>query len=107
VEVLEMTQNTLIAFLVSLVLGFSGGWSAKGWYVDSKELSVKKAEEVIEAKKEEQIDKVTDQHEKDKEEARVVYRTITKTVDKIVEKPVYLNQCFEEEGLEQINKALK
>lgn len=37
----------------------------------------------------------------------VVYKTITKKVDKIVERKVYSNECFDSEGLEEANKALR
>ena len=37
----------------------------------------------------------------------IVYRTIPKKVDKIVERKVYSNECFDLEGLEEANKALR
>lgn len=33
----------------------------------------------------------------------VEYRTITKTVERIVDRPVYLNQCIDDDGLRIIN----
>lgn len=39
-------------------------------------------------------------------QAKVVYRTITNTVDKVVEKPVYRNVCLESDGLLVANQAL-
>lgn len=44
--------------------------------------------------------------EKGNAKARVVYRTITREVDKIVERPVYRNVCFEPDGLRRANAAL-
>ena len=38
--------------------------------------------------------------------AKVVYRTITQTVDKIVDREVYRNVCFDDEGLKLANAAL-
>lgn len=38
--------------------------------------------------------------------AKVVYRTITQTVDKIVERPVYRNVCLDDDGLRSANAAL-
>ena len=102
-----MIQNILISSAISLAIGFGAGWSSKGWYEDSKTLEVEKQAKVVEDKKEEQVAVISDSNEKQKEEARVVYRTRVKTIEKIVEKPVYLNQCFEEEGLNEINEALK
>lgn len=38
--------------------------------------------------------------------AKVVYRTLTKEVDKIVEREVYRNLCFDADGLRHANSAL-
>lgn len=39
-------------------------------------------------------------------EARIVFRTITHSVDKVVDRPVYLNTCFDADGLQLVNAAL-
>lgn len=44
--------------------------------------------------------------EKEDAKAKVVYRTITKHVDREVEKPVYRNVCFEPNGVQLVNDAL-
>jgi hypothetical protein len=41
-----------------------------------------------------------------KNEKQIVYRTITKTVDRIIDRPVYLNVCLDDDGLRVINDAL-
>lgn len=38
--------------------------------------------------------------------SRVIYRTITQQVDKIVERPVYRNVCLDDAGLMLVNAAL-
>lgn len=37
---------------------------------------------------------------------RVVYRTITEMVDKIVDRPIYRDRCFDDDGLRLANAAL-
>jgi hypothetical protein len=44
--------------------------------------------------------------ESEKGKSRVVYKTITKRVDKIIDRPVYLNQCFDADGLRLANSAI-
>lgn len=39
-------------------------------------------------------------------EARIIYKTITETVDRIVERPVYSGVCVDSDGLRAINQAL-
>lgn len=38
--------------------------------------------------------------------AKVVYRTITQTVDKYIDRPIYRNVCFDADGLRDANAAL-
>lgn len=38
--------------------------------------------------------------------AKVVYRTITQQVDKYIDRPVYHNLCFDDDGLRDANAAL-
>lgn len=39
-------------------------------------------------------------------EQKVIYATITKTVDRLVERPVYRSDCIDADGLSSINAAL-
>ncbi len=39
-------------------------------------------------------------------EAKVVYKTITRTVDKYIDRPVYRAECFDADGLRDANAAL-
>lgn len=38
--------------------------------------------------------------------AKVVYRTITQTVDKYIDRPIYRNVCLDSDGLRDANAAL-
>lgn len=49
---------------------------------------------------------VAEQLEVAKSERKVVYETITKTVDRIVDRPVYRNLCLDDDGLRNVNTAL-
>lgn len=39
--------------------------------------------------------------------AKVVYRSITKTVDRFIDRPVYRNTCLDADGLSSVNSALR
>lgn len=39
-------------------------------------------------------------------ESKVVYRTLTRTVDKYIDRPVYRAECFDADGLRDANAAL-
>lgn len=40
------------------------------------------------------------------EKARVVYKTITRAVDRYVDRPVYRRECFDADGLRDANRAI-
>jgi len=44
--------------------------------------------------------------EADRGKTRVVYKTITQTVDRYIDRPVYRNVCLDADGLRDANRAL-
>ena len=44
--------------------------------------------------------------EKARADREIIYRTITKTVDRIVDRPVYRSDCIDDDGLRIANEAL-
>ena len=54
----------------------------------------------------EQQDRAITDYLKDQDRARIEYRTITRRVDKIVERPVYLQRCLDDDGLRQLQDAI-
>jgi len=62
-------------------------------YLDAEAAAKKKSEEVSE------------QYEVTKNEERIKTEVITRTVQKIIERPIYLNQCFDDDGVSAVNQA--
>ncbi|WP_149930552.1 hypothetical protein [Acinetobacter soli] len=56
--------------------------------------------------KQNQINKVSADYEKAKSEQRVQVETVTRKVQKIIERPIYNNVCFDDDGLQQINNLV-
>lgn len=54
-----------------------------------------------------QAGKAAEKLEGKREKAKVIYRTITKEVDKVVERPVYRNVCLEPDGLRIARCAIR
>jgi len=92
--------------LLGLVLGFGGGWKTQAWRYDSAELDRSRAASRDQLKKIERVDDAAAKHEtfKAKEQIRYVYRT--QLVDRIVERPVYRDACFDDDGLRVLNDAI-
>lgn len=49
--------------------------------------------------------KAGEDYEKIKESERIKTETITRTVQKIVERPIYINTCFDDDGVSAVNAA--
>ena len=49
---------------------------------------------------------LSEKYEAQKSKREIVFKTIVRTVEKVVDRPVYKLVCIDEEGLEAANKAL-
>jgi hypothetical protein len=54
----------------------------------------------------EQMNVVSAELERARHEKQVVYRTITRRVEKVVERDVYRNVCLDDDGVRLVNSAL-
>ena len=58
------------------------------------------------AEKQNEINKVSADYETAKSVQRRQVETVTREVQKIVEHPIYLNNCFDDSGLQQLNSLI-
>ncbi|WP_353141382.1 hypothetical protein [Acinetobacter pragensis] len=58
------------------------------------------------AEKQNEINKVSADYETEKSAQRRQVETVTHEVQKIIERPVYLNNCFDDSGLQQLNSLI-
>ncbi|MDC4819203.1 hypothetical protein NQ849_18160 [Acinetobacter baumannii] len=59
------------------------------------------------AEKQNQINKVSADYEQVKAEQSTKVETITREVQKIVERPVYKSSCIDDAGMQQLNELIK
>jgi hypothetical protein len=52
------------------------------------------------------IDTASVSHEADKRQIQTKFRTITKEVERVVEKPVYRDECFDADGMRALGAAI-
>ncbi|MFL1539111.1 hypothetical protein ACJOYG_05245 [Acinetobacter baumannii] len=57
--------------------------------------------------KQNQINKVSADYEQTKAEQSTKVETITREVQKVVERPIYLNRCIDDDGMQQLNELIK
>lgn len=58
------------------------------------------------AKKQNAINQVSADYEKAKSEQRVQVETVTREVQKIIDRPVYQQHCFDDDGVSAINSLI-
>ena len=56
--------------------------------------------------KQNEINKVSSDYEAEKSKQKVRVETVTREVQKIIDRPVYLNHCFDDDGLQQLNSLI-
>ncbi|WP_343620898.1 hypothetical protein [Acinetobacter proteolyticus] len=59
------------------------------------------------AKQQDKVNKVSADYEKLRSEQRTKVETVTRTVQKIVDRPIYLNRCIDDDGVQQINSLIE
>jgi hypothetical protein len=96
----------VITALVAALLSGIGAWRVQEWRHDALDKERIEAANELRRERERGADRAATSHESFKENERVVYKTITETVDKIVERPVYRNVCIDADGLRQLNAAI-
>lgn len=111
----ELIIYFLLALLV--VVAVWGGWQKyKRTQAENQVLNAeltcqdkinKKLKPYIDAEKKAQelANKAGEQYEGAKEVERVKTETITREVQKIIERPVYINTCIDDDGVRLINEA--
>lgn len=69
------------------------------------EAEIDKQKDLI-AEQQEDVKKINQQYLIEKEKQKIQTEYVYKTVEKIVEKPVYKNICIDQEGLDELNKLI-
>lgn len=92
--------------LVALAVGFGGGWQTQGWRWDAAD---KQRIEQEAKERQKQLDRAhasSGAFEAKRTTNETKQRTVTIMLEKIVERPVYLQQCMDLDGLRLINAQI-
>jgi len=95
----------IIAFACVLGLTFAAGWKVKGAFIAERDLAIVEAkEEFITVYKDAEKGKA-DLLEKKLGELKENEKTIIREREKIVDRPVYRNECIDADGVRLIESA--
>lgn len=105
-----MTGLRLYASAGALVFAFLLGWTVNGWRLSGDmaeaNLASERINDIVARKEFEKSRNVSATLETKNVRARIFYRTITREVEKIVERPGYSGVCLDADGVSVVNRAL-
>lgn len=100
-----MLYAKIAALLAALALGFTAGWKVQGWRCEANEAEAAEQARELRAQQARQADAAAATFEQTREQQRAEIQTITRTVEKMVERPIYKNICLDDDGLKQLSSA--
>lgn len=105
------SQRGTILVYGLIALAIIGLLSGIAWKIYSAGQTAKQAEWERAAAQQARKETIQSTHaatqlEADHAQAKIVYKTITKSVDRYIDRPVYRTECFDADGLRDANAAL-
>jgi hypothetical protein len=85
---------------------FVAGWQVRDWRADAAELARVQAEQRDTLRRQEAAYGASSRHEARRETLRREIQTVTVEVERVVERPVYRNECLDADGLRLIASAI-
>lgn len=101
-----MTWFKLAIYVVIFTVGAAFGVKFHAGIIAQRDLAAHEAQAKATAKKLDRGDKAAVGHEADKIQIRTEFVTITREVEHVIERPVYRNMCFDDDGLRLLGNAI-
>jgi hypothetical protein len=101
-----MIYTHVAAAAVALAVGFAGGWTTQGWRWDAADKQRMEQEAREKSRALDRANTASGTFEEKRTANETRYRTVTVTLEKVVERPVYLNQCIDDDGLRVLNEQI-
>ena len=96
----------LLIVIAALLAGFAAGNKYQHGVQAQRELAARQSADKIHARQLDRSDEAAGGFEADKTKIRTQFLTITKEVERVVEKPMYRDVCFDDDGLRLIRTAI-
>lgn len=74
---------------------------------DARIEQIKTAQHQAQAKQQDQVNEVSSDYEADKAQRQIETQVIYKTIEKVVDRPVYRNLCIDDDGLSTLNSLIE
>ena len=96
----------ICASVIALGLAFGTGWWLRGLQVKAATVDQTKAQAQADVQQAQRTSTAVQQHAQTKTETEIRYVTTVKEVEKLVERPVYLERCMDDDGLRVLNAQI-
>lgn len=94
-----------VALLAAFLSG-AGTWKVQDWRYAAKDKERMEAAQEARRMAEKQGDGAAVGHEGDKVKIRKVFQVVNQEVERVVEKPVYRDICFDDDGLRLVTSTI-
>lgn len=101
-----MIYTHVAAALVAGAVAFGGAWKVQDWRYGSIEADRLQALAEAAKRQDKRSYDASTTFEKDRAHVQTVFRTIEVEVEKIVDRPVYREQCFDADGVRALQRAI-
>jgi hypothetical protein len=105
-----LTGGNLIRLAATLLAGIAiggwGAWQVQGWRQASADLARERAAHAQFRVNERTAQAASTTYQQESANARIQYRTRWRTVETLVDRPVYRNVCLDADGLRELNAAI-
>ena len=96
----------LAAIGTALVLAYGAGWWLRGLQTKAATVDQTKAQAQADVQQAQRTSEAVQIHAEKKTETEIRYVTVTREVEKLVERPVYLERCLDDDGLRALNAQI-
>lgn len=96
----------LIALALAVAVSFGAGWQVQGWRYEAARAEAADQLRELQAQNAMRARDAESALEAARAEVRTEFKTITRTVDHVVENPVYRNVCLTDDGLRALAAAV-
>jgi hypothetical protein len=94
------------AVLAAGIGGAAGAWKVQDWRYKAAETERKEHEQETQRLRARVADKASESHEQAKVQIKTEFQTIYRDVEHVIEKPIYRNVCFDDDGMRQLSLAI-
>jgi hypothetical protein len=83
----------------AIVVGFGLGWQVHGWKTGKEEAVRLRAAQELANEQQRMVNRASAKHEVQRADREIRERVVIREVQRVLEKPVYREQCLDDDGL--------